>query len=238
MSALLTLENLSVDHRAHRVLASLDLEVAMGEVVVVAGANGSGKTTLLDAISGFVRPSAGRVAYRGKEITGIGPANRGRMGIARTFQDARLFPSMPVRDILGIPVAAASDAVIIERFDPLRFETLFAFELSAGERRLLELHLAFARSPQLMLLDEPSSGLGTAEASSLASVIGSRKDRTAFLVTEHDIRFAEKIADRILYLDEAKLSAGAPEHSPASVPKDAVRIASRALQRIRAVSSP
>jgi ABC-type branched-subunit amino acid transport system ATPase component len=237
MSALLVACALTVAYGGVVALDSVDLAVADGELVGLVGANGAGKTTLLACLSGHTRPPVGRVVYDGIDISRLGPDARAALGIVRSFQDARLFPSMPVWDALllaeerRIPTATAPSLLALPnwRSDERRrsqeaarlAETMgledhldkLVGELSTGLRRVLDLACAIALAPRLLLLDEPSAGLAAAEAVALADVVTQVRQRTGatIVMVEHDLPLVWGLADRIVVLEEgAVVASGRP----------------------------
>ena len=167
----------------------VDLDVAYGERRAILGPNGAGKTTLFNVISGDFPPSAGTIEFQGEEITQLGPAARAKLGMGRTYQKSRLFPGLSVEDnlylaVLGVktghlrPVVLRRDAELRERAREIarvvglegREETLVG-SLSHGEQRQLEVGMARAVNPTLMMLDEPASGLSRGERVALTDLL-------------------------------------------------------------------
>jgi branched-chain amino acid transport system ATP-binding protein len=205
--------------RASGALAALadELSVRTGEVFSVIGPNGAGKSTLFNVIAGLHAPSAGRVMFNGEEITGLGPETINRRGLAKTFQITNIFPGVSVSD--NVRVAAASRAGVSGRLRSLWrrpdvegpvMELLGAFGLSGrrdelaqhlshGEQRYLEMCLALATSPTLLLLDEPTAGMTpgeTKDATALIRQIARRRSLTVLLI-EHDMSVVMGISDRV-----------------------------------------
>jgi ABC-type branched-subunit amino acid transport system ATPase component len=222
----------------------VDLEVAPGEIVGLMGPNGAGKTTVLDLLSGFVVPDGGSVHLGAVDLTGISPDARARLGLGRSFQDARLFPGLTVTETVALscerwvtsrePLAAAlrlpasllSEAEVAERveriLDVLRLEVFrdrFASELSTGSRRLVEFACLLAQEPGVLLLDEPSAGLARAEAEALAPVLRTIRDATgaALVLVEHDVALLRATCDRLVALDAGRVIASG---TPAEVLED------------------
>jgi branched-chain amino acid transport system ATP-binding protein len=217
----------------------VDLEVAPGEIVGLMGPNGAGKTTVLDLLSGFVAPDGGSVHLGAADLTGISPDARARLGLGRSFQDARLFPGLTVTETVALscerwvtsrePLAAAlrlpasllSEAEVAERveriLDVLRLEVFrdrFASELSTGSRRLVEFACLLAQEPGVLLLDEPSAGLARAEAEALGPVLRTIRDATgaALVLVEHDVALLRATCDRIVALDAGRvIASGTPD---------------------------
>jgi ABC-type branched-subunit amino acid transport system ATPase component/ABC-type branched-subunit amino acid transport system permease subunit len=219
------------------------LEVAQGEVVGLLGPNGAGKTTLLEAISGHVRPAEGSVLLAGEPLDRLAPQARVGRGLVRSFQDARLFPSLTVRQVLllaqqlRLPTstvaallttpgarrrererAAHVDAVLAAvRLD--RYAEATVGELSTGTRRICELAAALSLGPRLLLLDEPTAGLAQREVEELPRVLADVVARTgvALVVVEHDVPFLSAVADRLVALQAGRVIADGP---PAEVCAD------------------
>lgn len=221
----LSVKGVSVHYGGVHALRDVSIEVASGEIVGVIGSNGAGKTTLLDVCSGYLDSSGGTIGLIGSDVTGETPEDRARLGLGRVFQDARLFPSLTVRETVAVaferfvdvrePIAgmfrlhaavrserAVMKAVdeLLERLDLRRYETSFIAELSTGTRRIVELACTLAHSPSVLLLDEPTSGLAQRESEALADLLVQLRDDTAMtmLVVEHDIPVVSSISDRLV----------------------------------------
>jgi branched-chain amino acid transport system ATP-binding protein len=227
-------------------LGGVSFGVAPGTVTSLIGPNGAGKTTAFNVITGFQRPTAGRVSHEGVGITGWRPHRIAARGLVRTFQRTSLFPSLSVsenvmtglhlRGHIGLVAALlhrgsvraeektlADEAARVIEFVGLaaRRDTV-ANALSYGEQRLLELAIALAAQPTLLMLDEPGSGMTASEKAGLAALIRQIRDGgiTVFLV-EHDMRLVMGISDRVLVLDGGRLiadgSAGEVQRDPAVI---------------------
>lgn len=198
-------------------LVALDgahLDVSEGRVTGLIGPNGAGKTTLFNVICGFQDMVRGRVELDGKDITKIKPHRRARLGIARTFQRLEIFGSLSVREniLMG---AETKRRVSKERFDPRKvtrslLETLElervaearADAMPTGLARIVELGRALATKPKVLLLDEPSSGLGHAESDAFADLLlRLRGEGLGILLVEHDVDLVMKVCDHIFVLD-------------------------------------
>jgi ABC-type branched-subunit amino acid transport system ATPase component len=227
---------LEVDHVAvafdgNRVVDDVALTVEPGELVGIIGPNGAGKSTLLDAISGFVRPVAGRIRLDGVDITDLLPYQRVRLGLGRSFQDARLFPTMTVRETLaggfhpllrgGIVAEGlrlpdirrqehAVNAAVADLLDLVDLRDYLDYrvsELSFGTTRALELAWLAARRPKLLLLDEPAAGLQQSEVRVLGQLIERIRGPAAVVVVDHDVPFVTGLADRLVAMDLGRVIA-------------------------------
>ena len=225
-ATVLQAEDVHVSYGGVKALAGASVNVTAGEIVGVIGPNGAGKTTLFDAVSGFVPIDHGRIHVNGKDATELGPDQRARIGLGRSFQDARLFPSLTVLETIQVAMerhtAASRSAVLsalwlpqvrrAERKLRTRAEGLiellglgdyrekFVSELSTGSRRIVDLACEMAADPDVLLLDEPSSGIAQAEAEELGPVLDRVRHETGcgLLVIEHDMRLLTSIADRMV----------------------------------------
>jgi branched-chain amino acid transport system ATP-binding protein len=228
---------LEVEHLTRRfggITAVSDLSFALreGEVLGVIGPNGSGKTTTFDLISGFQLPDGGAIRYQGVDITALPPEERARRKLVRRFQDARLFPSLTVFETLLVAldqrlevrsaVLAAAQLPQARRAEKrvrLRAEKLvellelsayrdkFVKELSTGLRRIVDLACVLATEPQVLLLDEPSSGIAQAEAEGLAPLLRRVRFETgcSILIIEHDMPLISAVSDELIALDQGRL---------------------------------
>ena len=234
------------------IVAVDDVSVVLGkgEVVGIIGPNGAGKTTLFDLISGFVPADGGTVRLHGRDISGQRADQRARAGLGRSFQDARLFPSMTVRDAIALahdrhlllrePIAALvalpdqriEEQVLRGRVDHLielvglqAFADKFISELSTGSRRIVDIACSLAHRPTVLLLDEPSSGIAQKEAEALGPLLLSIREAigVSLLVIEHDMPLITSISDRLYALDLGTVVTGGP---PAEVVRHPAVVAS------------
>lgn len=236
-------DSLAIEVRGARVVFGgvtavndVDLAVPPGEVVGIIGPNGAGKSTLLNVVSGFVEPVAGQVFLEGTEITDLLPYRRARLGIARSFQDARLYPAMTVRETLlgslherftsglfseGLALRfargeeqAAADALdeVLELVDLRRYLDHRVSDLSFGTTRALEMATLAARRPRVLLLDEPASGLQQSEVAVMGELIHRIRGEAATVVIDHDVPFVAALADRVVAMDLGRVVAeGRPD---------------------------
>jgi ABC-type branched-subunit amino acid transport system ATPase component len=220
----------------------VDLTVAPGEIVGIIGPNGAGKTTLLDAVCGYTPLFAGSVFLGGRCIDGDLPYQRARLGLGRSFQDARLFPSMTVREaLLGglhpsftsgflaealrLPWADAEERAarvrveeLLELVDLHRYLDHQISQLSFGTTRAVELVWLAARKPALLLLDEPASGLQQSEVRALGGLIDRVRAGAAVVVIDHDVPFVAGLADRLVAMDLGAVVAEGPPDDVLSHP--------------------
>jgi branched-chain amino acid transport system ATP-binding protein len=191
-----------------------NFHVQPGTITALIGPNGAGKTTMFNVISGLQPPTAGRVRFQGDDITGLGTHARARRGIARTFQRLEAFGSLSVRDnvlvaaeIYGRWASAAPSAAdvvdeLISRVGIARWAHAQADSVPTGTARLLELARALAINPQLMLLDEPSSGLDEEETDDFAELLRDLvAEGRSILIVEHDMDLVMGVCDFIHVLD-------------------------------------
>ncbi len=211
MEALLAVEGLGQAFGPTRVLDGLDLRVRAGARHALIGPNGTGKTTLLNAISGWLRPQRGEIRFRGAALLGRSPHGIARLGIARASQIPTGFPRLTAREHLR---AAAQRGRGWWRFDPEvearvrddaeRVGLVEALDtpagaLSHGDGKRLELAVALALTPQLLLLDEPTAGLSRSETEAMIAVLGGLAGIT-LLIVEHDMDVVAQLADRVSVL--------------------------------------
>ncbi|MBI1245518.1 MAG: ATP-binding cassette domain-containing protein [Alphaproteobacteria bacterium] len=197
----------------------LSLDVAEGEVHALIGPNGAGKTTVINQLTGELHPDGGRILLDGTDIVGLPVHARVRMGLARTFQIVQLMGSYTALEHVALAVQANAghsfrfigDARADERLTGPAREILSRFglatradrpvaALSHGERKQLELAVALAMKPRLLLLDEPMAGLGAAESAQMVELLQSLKGQFALLLVEHDMDAVFSLADRISVL--------------------------------------
>ncbi|NKE36209.1 ABC transporter ATP-binding protein [Natronococcus sp. JC468] len=189
----------------------VDFALEAGELRCLIGPNGAGKSTFLDLLTGRLEPTAGEIYYDGADITGLPSHERVDRGISMKFQVPSVYEGLTVAGNLRIPLQRvvepdAFDArtrEILERFDLLAEWETVAGELSHGQQQRLEIGMAMAMEPNLLLLDEPIAGLSVEETADIADLLReiTDDDGVAVIVIEHDIDFVETIADRVTVLD-------------------------------------
>jgi branched-chain amino acid transport system ATP-binding protein len=216
------------------------------QILGVIGPNGAGKTTLFDLISGYEALDVGRVVLNGLDVTEFTPDARARAGLGRSFQDAHLFPGLtvmetvalalerqvevrdPVAALLNLPAVADSEKRIASRTDELietlgitAFRDKFVSELSTGSRRIVDLACVLAHNPDVILFDEPSSGIAQRETEALGPLLLRISDATSasLLVIEHDIPLITSISDEIVAMDLGRVIARGPADEIARHPQ-------------------
>ena len=216
-----------------RAVDGVDFSVNEGEVLALIGSNGAGKTSLVNVISGLLRPDSGSIAFRGADVTGLSVHDRIHAGIARSFQLVNLFDQLTLLDNVALSIFSREDltrkllsladhhhAVWQEAFEILRqfglavSSTQLAGGISQGERKLLDVAVAFALRPRLLFLDEPTSGVSTREKAPIMDVITSvvRSNNITAVIIEHDMDVVFKYSDRIVAMHQGSiLASGTPD---------------------------
>jgi branched-chain amino acid transport system ATP-binding protein len=231
--SLLRVENVSKHFGSLVAVNDVSMTVAPGELRAVIGPNGAGKTTFFNLITGFFRPTSGRIMFDGDDVTALLPARRVWRGIARTFQITEVFPELTVHENLRIPVEVASgfrlqpwlsrdaDAKVRARVDELlqmggltgKAGRLVG-ELAHGDQRSTEIMMAIGLNPRLLLLDEPTAGMGEQETLDIIQLVRRlhKDSKLTIVLIEHDMRVVFHLADRIMVLDQGKfLAEGTPQ---------------------------
>jgi branched-chain amino acid transport system ATP-binding protein len=236
--SLLRVENVSKAFGSLAAVRDVSLDVEAGELFAVIGPNGAGKTTLFNMISGMFQPSAGRIIFQDVDVTALSPERRVSAGMARTFQITEIFPELSVRDNIRIAVEVASGyrlrpwlsrsrATEVEaRVEEIvamggldRHADRIAGELSHGDQRATEIMMTLALRPSLLLLDEPTAGMGDEETVHVTRLIDRlhRDQKLTIILIEHDMRVVFHLARRILVLAEgAVLALGTPDEIAAN----------------------
>jgi branched-chain amino acid transport system ATP-binding protein len=235
-TSLLNVKNLRKEFGGLMAVFDVNFDVEAGEIMAIIGPNGAGKTTTFNLLSGVLPPTGGGVHFEGRQLNGLRPHVITGLGIARTFQTVRLFGNMTCLEnvMVGrhvktgygllcaafrLPRAREEERAIreraLEQLSRVGLEAKAdenALSLPFGQQRLLEIARALATEPNLLLLDEPGSGLNRPEKEELDRLIRSiRDDGVTILLVEHDMRFVMGIADRIIVLDYGqKIAEGTP----------------------------
>ena len=236
MGAALVVRGLSRSFGAVRAVNGVSLEVETGHVHSLIGPNGAGKTTVFNCVSGFLRPDAGEVLLGGRDVTGWPPHRLVARGLARTFQITRIFGELPVLENVALAarsqlgrnldvwhraraVSEAQDAAdeILHLLGLAERAASRADELGHGDKRVLEVAIALALRPAVVLLDEPTAGMSAAETDRIAELIRRIARRTSVLLVEHDTEMVLSISDRITVMTQGRVIA---QGTPAEVARD------------------
>ena len=233
-SEILSVEGLSRSFGGFNAVTNLSFHVDEGEVLGLVGPNGAGKTTTFNLLTGFLKPSAGRITFRGENVTGLLPHRLARRGMVRTFQHTRVFPQLSVRE--NVRVAAhlkerggvvrtlfgsrGSEAEVFGRHVDAVLDTVGLADrqhslpggLPYGEQRVLEIALALAAAPTLLLLDEPFAGMNETESSATMDLVHAIRDAgTTVVVIDHHMQTMARGCDRLVVMDYGvKLAEGSP----------------------------
>jgi branched-chain amino acid transport system ATP-binding protein len=225
---ILSAEGLTLAYSGVLAVNDVSFDLRRGEILGIIGPNGAGKTSLFDLLSGFVSLDRGRLTLDGTDMTELSPDARAWMGLGRSFQDARLFPGLtvketielalerkvevrdPVATALGLPVVRASERKVAARADELiellglgAYASKFVRELSTGSRRIVDISCILAHEPSVILFDEPSSGIAQREAEALGPMLLRIREATgaSLIVIEHDMPLIRGVSDEIMALD-------------------------------------
>jgi branched-chain amino acid transport system ATP-binding protein len=235
---LLDVSNVSKSFGSLVAVRDVSLAVAPGELRAVIGPNGAGKTTFFNLISGLFAPSSGAIVFDGQDITRLVPHRRVALGMARTFQITEIFPELSIAENVRIGVEVASgfrlrpwlrraeNTAIKERIAEILALTNLSGkadrivgELSHGDQRAAEISMALTLKPRILLLDEPTAGMGDQETYEVTSLIRRlhREQGYTIVLIEHDMRVVFNLADRIMVLDQgAVLAQGTPQEIAAN----------------------
>lgn len=232
----LLIDGLTVRFGGVRAVDGVALEVRPNETVGLIGSNGAGKTTLMDCVSGYVQPSAGRIAVFAVDVTSYAPELRPYVGLGRSFQDARLYPGLTVLETLMVALErhaptgllaglfglargterAKREAAteLVEIMGLQGYAEKRAGELSTGTRRIVDLACILAQQPKLLLLDEPTAGIAQRETEAFGPLLRRLKELMGFavLLIEHDMPLVTSLADRIYAMESgAVIAEGTPD---------------------------
>jgi branched-chain amino acid transport system ATP-binding protein len=236
--SLLEVNNVAKNFGSLAAVRGVSMTVEPGELRAIIGPNGAGKTTFFNMICGFFPPSSGSIAFDGQDVTGIPAHKRVGLGMARTFQITEIFPELTVRENVSSAAEVAAgqtlkmwtsradagltEKVVDEMLGLVGLSTKadrLVGELAHGDQRATEIAMALALKPRLLLLDEPTAGMGDQETYEITRLIRRlhRDSKYTIVLIEHDMRVVFHLADRITVLDQGRLLAeGTPQEIAAS----------------------
>jgi branched-chain amino acid transport system ATP-binding protein len=224
MPAMLQTRDLTKSFGGYRAVDGVTLAVEDGTIHAIIGPNGAGKTTFFNLLSGFIAPSAGTIEFGGTDITGFAPHRVARLGMVRSFQINSIFTHLTVLDNVKVSLEAKTDlpsrfwlpgsatAKLDARARELladvgldRERDLLAAQLSYGRKRALEVAISLAQDPKVLLLDEPTAGMGTEDVGRIAQLIGRVKAGRTIVLVEHNLSVVADLSDRITVLQRGKV---------------------------------
>jgi branched-chain amino acid transport system ATP-binding protein len=222
-------QDLSIDFNGFYAVKGVSLRVARGTIHALIGPNGAGKTTCFNLITKFLRPTGGKILYKGQDITGARPADVARMGMVRSFQISATFPHLTVLENVRIALqrqlgtsyhfwrSERSLDALNERARALladvglgEYETLPAVELPYGRKRALEIATTLALDPEMMLLDEPTSGMGHEDIGRISALIKRAAANRTVLMVEHNLSVVADLSDTITVLARGEVLTEGP----------------------------
>ena len=232
----LVLDGVSRSFGALRAVDGVSLSVAAGQKYAILGSNGAGKTTLFNAITGDFPPTAGRIEFFGEDITALPPHERIRKGLRRTYQSSLLFRDLSIRDNLFLAVRGVASGRFSFRRPGGRHASRLATQdllervrlahiaeepvssLAHGQQRQLEIGMALAGAPRLILFDEPAAGLSPAERRELVALLTSLPGHMSFVLIEHDLDIALRVVERVTVMHNGRVL---KHGTPAEIENDA-----------------
>jgi branched-chain amino acid transport system ATP-binding protein len=231
--SLLTTRALSKSFGENRAVNAVDFKVEQGEVLALIGSNGAGKTSLVNLVSGLIRPDTGEIIFENQDVTLQSSYERIKAGIARSFQIVNLFDQLSCSDNVALSIfsregktrklttLASRDRVVWEeahdvlrRFDLDRKAAVLAGAISHGERKLLDVAIAYALRPKLLFLDEPTSGVSTREKAPIMDIVSAivRAGGITVVIIEHDMDIVFRYSERIVVMHQGSILAdGTPD---------------------------
>ncbi|MEV0492050.1 ABC transporter ATP-binding protein [Streptomyces atratus] len=227
--AILVTQDLSREFQGFRAVNSVNLSIAEGTVHALVGPNGAGKTTLFNLLTGFLKPSDGRIVFAGHDITGQPPERIARLGVARSFQVTSLFPQMTAREHVQLALQSGTGLghrfwrtdKLMRRFSARAVELLDEVELAHhadrpagtlpyGQKRALELALALALDPRLLLLDEPTAGMGLEDVERTVALVDRIREGRTVVMVEHNMTVVGSLADAVTVLQRGEVLVEGP----------------------------
>ena len=232
MTALIETVGVSKTYGSFVALDGVSLAVASGELLSIVGPTGAGKTTLVNVLTGLLKPTSGTVRFKGQDIAGIGPVLLAKRGMARAFQLVHIFPALTVAQTIGVAVVSqasksfrlfssvATDAALRSRVREVA--AIFGLDskldtesrlLSQGDKKLLDIASAFALTPEVILLDEPTSGVSSGDKHGIMRTLMEAAKQAgvqAIILVEHDMDLVAQYSTRIVAMKEGKVLADLP----------------------------
>jgi branched-chain amino acid transport system ATP-binding protein len=227
--AILQTNSISKDFRGFRAVDGVSLSVQEGSVHALVGPNGAGKTTLFNMLTGFLKPTGGRIVFRNQDVTNLPPDRIAHLGIGRSFQITSLFEQLTVLEHVALALQSQTtlgyrfwlSERVLERFKEDALQLLEQVGLSAvadrevlslpyGQKRALEIALVLARAPTLLLLDEPTAGMSSEDVHQIIGLIREVRDNRTVVLVEHNMGVVAELADRVTVLQYGKILAEGP----------------------------
>jgi branched-chain amino acid transport system ATP-binding protein len=222
--AIIETHGLSKSFAGYKAVDDVSIAIEAGAIHAIIGPNGAGKTTFFNLLSGFLTPTAGRIVVKGRDIAGLDAPQVARLGVVRSFQINSIFTHLTVLDNVKVSLESKTElptrfwlsSAATKRLEPRALELLaavslenekdlLAVQLAYGRKRALELAISLAQDPEILLLDEPTAGMNTADVGRITELIGSvAKGRTVVLV-EHNLTVVAELAQRITVLQRGKV---------------------------------
>jgi branched-chain amino acid transport system ATP-binding protein len=218
---------------------NISVTAAQGEIIGIIGANGAGKTVFVNMITGYLKPTSGRIEFQGRDITGIEPRDATHVGVCRSFQVSQVFMTMTVMENLLIALSIAKEGGgamlrsprtpdlvaeaerLLTQFDIVQHKDAVASTLSQGVRKLLDIAMAVVANPKVLLLDEPTSGVSVEEKFGIMDIVISalKEKGVTVLFVEHDMEIVERYVDRVLAFYQGEVICDAPPADALKNPK-------------------
>ncbi|HDN74510.1 ABC transporter ATP-binding protein [Archaeoglobales archaeon ex4484_92] len=220
MSVILETKEVTKNFSGFIAVNKVSLSFERRSITALIGPNGAGKTTFVNLCTGMFRPDRGKIIFDGKDVTGLPPERRVRLGMSRTFQIVNIFPGLTVEQNIKIPLLSRSKEVkkeidhFIDLFNFSQKRSVPASELSHGDQKILEIAMAISTRPKMIFLDEPMAGVNPAERTRILDLIRELRDREklTIVIVEHDMDVVFRIAERIVVMNRGKIIAdGTPD---------------------------
>jgi branched-chain amino acid transport system ATP-binding protein len=222
--AIIETRNLTKSFAGFKAVDDVSLAIEEGTIHAIIGPNGAGKTTFFNLLSGFLAPSAGTIVVKGRDITGLDAPRVARLGVVRSFQINSIFTHLSVLDNVKVSLESRTElptrfwlsSAATKRLEPRAFELLaavglenekdlLAVQLAYGRKRALELAISLAQDPEILLLDEPTAGMNTADVGRITQLIGSVAQGRTVVLVEHNLTVVAELAQRITVLQRGKV---------------------------------